>query len=82
MSKCLIAKLSMTVAALGALALLPGCSKEVNSAVLETAWLPVGSQLPLGTEFVPIVNGGAGTSAGGGAGAGGGGQPSSGTPSQ
>jgi hypothetical protein len=70
MTKYLVAKLSVTVAALSALTLLPGCTDEVNRAVLETAWLPFGSQLPLGTEFLPIGSAGAGGSAGTGQGAG------------
>jgi hypothetical protein len=93
MSKYLIAKLSVTVATLSALTLLQGCSKEVSDDVLKAAWLPVGSQLPLGTEFLPIANGGTGASAGAGqstgsgaagaaAGAGGGNQVSSGAVAQ
>jgi hypothetical protein len=93
MSKYLIAKLSVTVATLCAMTLIEGCSKEVNSEVLKTAWLPVGSQLPMGTEFLPIGSAGAGSSGGAGqstgsgaagaaAGAGGGGQVSSGAVSQ
>ena len=93
MSKYLIAKLSVTVAALSAMTLLQGCSKEVSDDVLKAAWLPVGSQLPLGTEFFPIANGGTGASAGTGqstgsgaagaaAGAGGGNQVSSGAVAQ
>jgi hypothetical protein len=68
MSKRLVAKLTVMVAALSAMTLLQGCSKEVNSAVLRTAWLPVGSQLPLGTEFVPVGSAGAGASVGAGQG--------------
>ena len=64
MSKRLVAKLTMTVAALCAITLLQGCSGEVNKAVISAAWMPFGSGLPLGTEFVPIGSAGAGASAG------------------
>jgi hypothetical protein len=70
MSKYLITKLNVTVATLCAMTLIGGCSKEVNSEVLKSAWLPFGSQLPLGTEFLPIGIGGTGASAGTGQGAG------------
>ena len=70
MSKYLITKLNVTVATLCAMTLIGGCSKEVNSEVLKSAWLPFGSQLPLGTEFLPIGIGGTGASTGTGQGAG------------
>jgi hypothetical protein len=63
MNKRLVAKLTVTVAALSAMTLLQGCSSEVNSAVVSAAWMPFGSQPPLGTEFVPIGSAGAGAAA-------------------
>ena len=60
MSKRLIAKLTVTVAALSAITLLTGCSAEIDKTVASIAWLPYGSSPALGTQFVPIGNAGAG----------------------
>jgi hypothetical protein len=43
MSKLLVAKLILMVAALGAMSLLQGCSKQLDAAIITAAWTPVGS---------------------------------------
>jgi hypothetical protein len=51
MSKRIIVKLAVMVAALSTMALLQGCEEEESSYVLSAAWLPVGSVLPYGNPF-------------------------------
>ena len=62
MSKRLVLKLAVTIAALSAVTLLQGCGEEEDGSILSYAWSPVGS--------TPLVGFGFGT--GGGATAGGG----------
>ena len=70
MSKRLILKLGVMVAALSAMTLLQGCDEDNNGVTVAGAWMPVGS----GTLPAFIF----GTAAGGGTGAGGGGQSATG----
>jgi hypothetical protein len=70
MSKRLVLKLGVMVAALSAMTLLQGCDEDNNGVTVAGAWMPVGS----GTLPAFIF----GTAAGGGTGAGGGGQSATG----
>jgi hypothetical protein len=70
MSKRLVLKLGVMVAALSAMTLLQGCDEDNNGVTVSGAWMPVGS----GTLPAFIF----GTAAGGGTGAGGGGQSATG----
>jgi hypothetical protein len=67
MSKLLVAKLILMVAALGAMTLLQGCSKEVDAAVITAAWTPVGSvtTAAAASQGVPASGGGGSQAAGG-----------------
>ena len=86
MSKRLVAKLAVTVAALSAITLLSGCYGELGSDVLQMAWTPYNAQMPYATALSPSQtaavsasqNGGT-ASAGAGGGGGGGNQVSGGT---
>jgi hypothetical protein len=59
MSKRLVVKLAVTVAALGAMTLLQGCYEEEDGMVVSFAWSPI--------NFVPAARFGFGPSLGGGA---------------
>jgi hypothetical protein len=63
MTKRLAAKLTVTIAALGALALLPGCTKEVDSSVVSAAWGPIGYSAPQPPAFGPSTGAAGGSTA-------------------